>query len=259
MKYNFAFKMLVGLFLFSLLFIFSSCTVTTSSDVVDTEDESVTATTEYKVDNSEQKIDGMTGASLDPHIIELEEIEVREYKGEKLDSVNEFRENSIKGPQYIDIDSYLLEVGGLVENELNLSYEEVLELDRYSKVVTLYCVEGWDAKIFWEGVLVRDIIDLASLKEEVNTIILYAYDGYSTSFPIDFVVDNDIMLAYKMNNITLPPERGFPFQLVAEEKWGYKWIKWVTKIEFSNDENYKGYWESRGYNNEGDLDGSKFA
>ena len=55
-----------------------------------------------------------------------------------------------------------------------------------------------------------------------------------------------------MNNVTIPPEYGFPFQLVAESKWGYKWIKWVTKIEVSNDTNYTGYWESRGYTNGGD-------
>jgi DMSO/TMAO reductase YedYZ molybdopterin-dependent catalytic subunit len=67
------------------------------------------------------------------------------------------------------------------------------------------------------------------------------------------------MMAYKMNGVVLPPERGFPFQLVAEQKWGYKWIKWITKIELSSDTNYKGFWESRGYNNNGDLNGSKFS
>jgi DMSO/TMAO reductase YedYZ molybdopterin-dependent catalytic subunit len=56
-----------------------------------------------------------------------------------------------------------------------------------------------------------------------------------------------------MNNATIPPERGFPFQLVAESKWGYKWIKWITKIEVSNNTDYQGYWESRGYSNLGDL------
>ena len=61
------------------------------------------------------------------------------------------------------------------------------------------------------------------------------------------------MIAYKMNGLELPPERGFPFQLVAETKFGYKWIKWITEIEFSDDENYQGYWESRGYSNDGDL------
>jgi DMSO/TMAO reductase YedYZ molybdopterin-dependent catalytic subunit len=57
-----------------------------------------------------------------------------------------------------------------------------------------------------------------------------------------------------MNDVTLPPERGFPFQLVAKNKWGYKWIKWITDIQLSSDESYEGFWESRGYSNSGDLD-----
>jgi DMSO/TMAO reductase YedYZ molybdopterin-dependent catalytic subunit len=45
---------------------------------------------------------------------------------------------------------------------------------------------------------------------------------------------------------------------VAEGKWGYKWIKWVTEIELSDDESYRGFWESRGYSNKGDLERSFF-
>jgi DMSO/TMAO reductase YedYZ molybdopterin-dependent catalytic subunit len=52
-----------------------------------------------------------------------------------------------------------------------------------------------------------------------------------------------------MNGLTIPPEKGFPFQLVAESKYGYKWIKWLTKIELSDNVNYTGYWESRGLPN----------
>jgi len=63
-------------------------------------------------------------------------------------------------------------------------------------------------------------------------------------------------MAHKMNNLTLAAERGLPFQLVAESKWGYKWIKWITEIELSDEVNYKGYWESRGYSKGGDLDES---
>jgi len=48
-----------------------------------------------------------------------------------------------------------------------------------------------------------------------------------TFYTLDYIIDNDIIIAYKMNEIALPPERGFPFQLVAEHKWGYKWIKWI--------------------------------
>jgi DMSO/TMAO reductase YedYZ molybdopterin-dependent catalytic subunit len=64
-------------------------------------------------------------------------------------------------------------------------------------------------------------------------------------------MDNNIIMAYMMNDIVLPAERGFPFQLVAESKWGYKWI---TKIELSDDEDYLGYRESRGYSNNADLE-----
>ncbi len=61
-----------------------------------------------------------------------------------------------------------------------------------------------------------------------------------------------------MNGLTLPEARGFPFQVVAEDKWGYKWAKWVTSIELSDNPNFKGYWESRGYNNNGDHSGPMF-
>jgi len=186
---------------------------------------------------------------------ELEPQEIREYQGENLSSVNDFRENSIKGPQYIDEEGYQLEIIGLVENPRTYSYDEVISsYQNYKKVVTLNCVEGWDATILWEGLLVRDLLEKAVPLSDANTIIFHAYDGYTTSFPIDYIMDNDIIMAYKMNDITLPSERGFPFQLVAESKWGYKWIKWITRIELSDDEDYEGFWESRGFSNSGDLD-----
>ncbi len=189
---------------------------------------------------------------------ELGTTEVREYAGENLSSINDFRENSIRGPQHISLDDYRLEITGLVEKPLSLTYDEALDHDRYSKVVTLHCVEGWDAKILWEGVLIEDLIDQAGVKDGAVTVIFHAEDGYISAMALDFVRNNDIMLAYKMNDVVLPPERGFPFQVVAESKWGYKWVKWVTKIELSDDTNYRGYWEERGYNNDGDVDGPMF-
>jgi len=63
-------------------------------------------------------------------------------------------------------------------------------------------------------------------------------------------------MAFRMNGKTLPPERGFLFALVAEDKWGYKWIRWITTIELSDDPNYRGYWEIRGFSGSGDLDES---
>jgi DMSO/TMAO reductase YedYZ molybdopterin-dependent catalytic subunit len=189
---------------------------------------------------------------------DLEPAEIREYQGENLSSVNDFRENSIKGPQYISLEDYGLEITGLVENPLTLTYEEVLDREQYSKIVTLYCVEGWDATILWEGILIEDLLDQAGIEDEAVTVIFHAEDGYTSSLPLDFVRENDILLAYKMNDVTLPPERGFPFQVVAESKWGYKWVKWLTKIELSDNPDYRGFWEERGYNSNGDLDGPIF-
>ena len=184
----------------------------------------------------------------------LEEVEVKEYQGENLSSINNFRENSIKGPQHVDIDSYRLDITGLVDNPVSYTYDEVIEdNDNYKKVVRLNCVEGWAVNILWEGVKVEDLLEDVETLPEANTIIFHAYDGYTTSFPIEYVLDNDILMAFKMNEVTIPPERGFPFQLVAESKWGYKWIKWITKIELSDDPEYRGYWESRGYSNDGDI------
>ena len=184
----------------------------------------------------------------------LEGVEITEYQGQRLSSIDDFRENSIKGPQYIGNESYKLAVTGLVDNEIEYTYEGVINNHQhFEKVVTLYCVEGWDATILWEGVLVKDLIEEAGVDLRAKVVIFYAYDGYSTSLPLDYVVNNDILMAYKMNGVVLPPERGFPFQLVAESKWGYKWIKWITEIELSDDLNYRGYWESRGFPNDADL------
>ena len=121
-------------------------------------------------------------------------------------------------------------------------------------MVTLDCVEGWSVNILWEGVLVRELIAESSPFPKTKVVIFHAYDGYTTSFPLDYIMNNDIIMAHKMNEIALPAERGFPFQLVAESKWGYKWIKWITAIELSDDVNYRGYWESHGYSHTADLD-----
>jgi len=204
-------------------------------------------------------IGGCTMDSGTDKTTELEGVEVREYEGEDLSSIDEFIENSIKGPQYVDISDYRLRITGLVENPQSYTYDEVIGgHQNYKKVVTLDCVEGWSVKILWEGVLVKDLLLEAVPLPDAKVVIFHAHDGYTTSLPLDYIVDNDILMAYKMNGVTIPPERGFPFELVAESKWGYKWIKWVTEIELSDDENYQGYWESGGYSNSGDLDKSFF-
>jgi DMSO/TMAO reductase YedYZ molybdopterin-dependent catalytic subunit len=199
----------------------------------------------------------MTGCAkrAEDDLAKLAAVEVREYEGEALGSLMDFRENSIKGPQHIDIDAYRLEVTGLVDAPAVYTYDQVLDFTKYSKIVTIHCVEGWSVKVFWEGVLIGDLLDASGIAPGANTVIFHSYDGYTTSLPLDYILGNRIMLAYKMNQVVLPPERGFPFQVVAEDRLGYKWAKWVTEIEVSDDPSYKGFWESRGYDNDADLGG----
>mgnify|MGYP006337902975 FL=1 len=184
---------------------------------------------------------------------ELTKIEVTEYEGKDLSSLTDFRENSIKGPQYINTDVYTLTIDGLDEQPNSLTYDEVLDNQKYTKVVTLHCVEGWSVDILWEGILLADLFEAVDIQESADTVIFHSEDGYSTALPLQTIMDRQLMIAYKMNGVVLPPERGFPFQLVAEDKLGYKWIKWITRIELSDDANYKGYWEQRGFGNEADV------
>lgn len=194
----------------------------------------------------------LAGCASQPVV--LSGVEIRNYEGKNLSSVNDFRENSIKGPQYVDIKNYKLKISGLVGNPATYTYDDAINsYKHYQQVVTLDCVEGWSVTILWEGMLVKDLIRSAKPLATANTVIFHAADGYTTSFPLSYLMDNDILMAYKMNGVTLPPERGFPFHLVAQNKWGYKWIKWITEIELSNNPDYRGYWESRGYSNSGDL------
>jgi len=176
--------------------------------------------------------------------------EVREYMGENLSSIGHVQDNNIRGNQIVNQSTYRLRVTGLVNETNKYSYNQVVDgFQNYEKVVTLHCVEGWNAKILWEGVLVRDLLDASIVDPAAKVVIFHAQDGYTTALPVSYFLEHDILLAYKMNGLILPSERGFPFELVAESKYGYKWIKWITQIELSANENYLGYWESRGFSN----------
>jgi len=179
--------------------------------------------------------------------------ELMEYNGEKLDPAVGPRDNSIKGVQQVDISTYKLSVDGLADEPQSYTYDDVLALPGEERLIRLYCVEGWNANILWEGVTMKTLIEAAKPKAEVNTVIFHAVDGYTTSLPLQEILDGNLMLAYNANGIALPVEMGYPFIFVAGEKWGYKWARWVNRIELSSDESFQGYWESNGYSNDADL------
>ncbi|HEX7483246.1 MAG TPA: molybdopterin-dependent oxidoreductase [Candidatus Bathyarchaeia archaeon] len=157
---------------------------------------------------------------------------------------------AIAGTQNINRETYRLAITGLVNNPLNYTYDSIVNsFNSTLQVGTLPCVEGWSVTLLWQGVPITDLLQQAGVSPNANTLIFLASDGYSSSLPLEYVTQNNIMIAYKMNNLTLTDQTGWPLFLVAQNQYGYKWVEWLTEINVSNDSNYLGFWESRGYPN----------
>lgn len=179
--------------------------------------------------------------------------EVSEYRGRKLTPLAEQRNTHIEPVPRVDLAAYRLKIGGKVGQPLELKYEEALAFPQESRVIDFQCVEGWGYTALWSGPRVMDLIGKAQPAPSVKTVIFYALGGtYSSSLPLEFVKSKNVFLVSKINNLTLPADRGFPFVVAAESKLGYKWVQWVERIELS-DKDYSGYWEQRGYSNTADI------
>jgi DMSO/TMAO reductase YedYZ molybdopterin-dependent catalytic subunit len=188
------------------------------------------------------------------------EVEATEYLGFKLTPISQQNNNALAGTQYIDKDSYVLIVDGLVDHPLQLTYADLQAYPQISQLMDLNCVEGWNFTAKWTGPALKAIFADAGVQPEAKIAIFYTTDvpeGYS-SLDLDYIINNNIIIALKDNDITLTPDRGFPFQVVAMSKFGYKWAKWVVRIELSDNTSFRGYWESYGYNNDASIGGPPF-
>jgi DMSO/TMAO reductase YedYZ molybdopterin-dependent catalytic subunit len=152
----------------------------------------------------------------------------------------------------IDIEKWRLEVTGLVDNPLVLTYDDILSIPSVVQVTTLYCVTGFEGTGEWTGVPLQYILEKAGYSEDTVSVIFYAADDYTSSISLEKALQDDTILAYKVNGVTLPKEHGYPLRLVVPDKWGYKWVKWIVRIELV-DYDYEGYWESRGFSNIADV------
>ena len=169
--------------------------------------------------------------------------------------------NALAGTQIIDPATYTLTVDGLVDHPLTLTYAQLQAYPQVSQLMDLDCVEGWNFTAKWTGPMLSAIFADAGVKPDAKIVIFHTADvpeGYS-SLDLNYINDNKIIIALKDNALTLPADRGFPFQVVAMSKFGYKWSKWVTRIELSSDTSFLGYWEGNGYNNNADINGPAFS
>ena len=170
-----------------------------------------------------------------------------------LTPIEKFNVVSIKGTPEICMDKYGLNIEGLVENPFILRYSDLLSYPAKTKIIMLRCVEGWSGVGEWTGIPLKDILEEAKIRHNAKTVVFYSVDGYSTSLPVEDSLGDNVMLSYKLNSGALPKEHGYPLRLVAEGKYGYKWIKWITHIEVIKG-TYEGYWERQGYSNKADID-----
>jgi DMSO/TMAO reductase YedYZ molybdopterin-dependent catalytic subunit len=180
----------------------------------------------------------------------------QETVSDKITPIEDFFVLDLGVQPEIDIGEWRLEVTGLVENPLSLTYDEILAMPQVTQITYLYCMPGYEGTGEWTGVPLLYVLEKAGYSDETVSVVFYAADEYSSSIPLDKAVVQDTILAYKMNGVTLPEEHGYPLRLVVPDKVGYKWVKWIVKIELV-DYLYEGYWESRGYSNIGNAPNAK--
>lgn len=150
------------------------------------------------------------------------------------------------------IETYRFRVWGEVENPTELTYEDILKLPAVELVADFHCVTRWSVKeILWEGVPTKEIIDRVRPKPQAKYVLVHCLEGYTTNMPIEFFSQEDSILAYKMFGETIPREHGYPLRLVVPRLYAWKSAKYVWGIEFRK-EDKPGYWEERGYHNQGD-------
>ena len=156
-------------------------------------------------------------------------------------------------PPSVDADAWSLSVTGLVDEELELAYEDVLGYDVVHRYKTIRCLsDGIDGDSMdtavWTGCRVGDILETAGTNGEYA--MLNGADDYWYSLPLSDI--EDAVLAYGMNGLELPQAHGYPVRLLVPDRWGKLHVKWLTDIEIIS-EDESGYWEEKGWHGMGPV------
>jgi len=158
---------------------------------------------------------------------------------------------SIGGAPEIHEKDWSLSVKGLVENAMLFSYAELLNMPQVSVYATLETISNPPGgrligNAVWTGVPLHFIFQAVGPTPETQEVVFRCADGYSTSITVEEALEEGVMLALKMNGEKLEGEHGYPVRVVVPDKYGMKWAKWITEIEFV-DYDYRGFWEKRGW------------
>ncbi len=148
--------------------------------------------------------------------------------------------------------AYTLQVHGLVERPLTLSYAQLVNMPSTLLLRDFQCVTGWRVpNVHWTGVRLSDLLDRAGVKPEARALRFVSFDGaYTESLTLEQARRPDVMVAYELQDSPLSSDHGGPVRLYVAPMYGYKSCKWLESIELTADVE-PGYWEERGY----DVDG----
>ena len=157
-------------------------------------------------------------------------------------------------------DDWKLRIHGMVDQEIELTFAELLERPMIERPITLSCVSnriGDDlvGNAVWQGVRMKELLEEAGLDPAATQVVSRSIDGWSCGSPTSVIMDGrDAMLAIAMNGEPLPAEHGYPVRLVVPGLYGYvSATKWVTEIELTRWEDFDGYWVPRGWSKEGPI------
>jgi DMSO/TMAO reductase YedYZ molybdopterin-dependent catalytic subunit/thiosulfate reductase cytochrome b subunit len=144
---------------------------------------------------------------------------------------------------------YKLKIGGLVENPVELSLQELRELGDQETITMHHCIQGWSGIAQWRGIPMRRLIEHVKPKPGANVIAFYSFGpalfggAYYETQDLYNAMKPECLLALEMNGQPLPLVYGAPLRLRVENQLGYKMIKWIERIEFISSEKLVGQGE----------------
>ena len=152
----------------------------------------------------------------------------------------------------IDMATWRFHVFGLVERQVELSWDEFKALPQTRVNSDIHCVTTWSKfDNDWEGVRFRDLVAAANPLPEARYVMFHSYGGYTTNVPLEELGGDDILLAHSHDGQPLTPEHGGPLRGMIPHLYFWKSAKWVRGIEFMADDR-PGFWEQYGYHMHGD-------
>ena len=148
----------------------------------------------------------------------------------------------------LPVGGWRLEIGGLVKRPQSLTYDQLTALPKAEQVSTFHCVTGWTVKnVHWGGVRFQQLFDLVQPLPSATAVRFVSLEQpYEDSLTLDQLRLPDAMLALELGGQPLSRPHGSPARVILPEMYGYKGVKWLTKMEFVAKQP-RGYWEQHGY------------